>query len=120
MTETLARRLGLGARELVAFTGAGGKSTFMLALAAELAGTGKRVLVTTTTKMGRDQLTSVPEVCRHQDLPAVTKAVRSNPFVALITGGDSGIGRAVAILEKRLSNNQRELEGILEVAGRAG
>ena len=30
------------------------------------------------------------------------------------------IGRAVAILEKRLSNNQRELEGILEVAGRAG
>lgn len=88
MTEPLARRLGLGARELVAFTGAGGKSTLMLALAAELAGTGKRVLVTTTTKMGRDQLTSVPEVCRHQDLPAVTKAVRSNPFVALITGGD--------------------------------
>jgi molybdenum cofactor cytidylyltransferase len=80
--------LGLGKRELVAFTGAGGKSTLMLGLADELAGMGSRILVTTTTKMGRDQLTDVPAVCESEDLEAVAASLALHPFVALITGGD--------------------------------
>jgi molybdenum cofactor cytidylyltransferase len=88
VTGSLIDRLGLGRRELVAFTGAGGKSTLMLALADEIAGNGRRVLVTTTTKMGRDQLTNVPAVCQNDDLDAVVTALTRHRFVALITGGD--------------------------------
>ncbi|MDH3261376.1 MAG: selenium cofactor biosynthesis protein YqeC [Acidimicrobiia bacterium] len=88
MTGSLVRMLGLGTRELVAFTGAGGKSTLMLALGVELAGAGEHVLVTTTTKMGRAQLDGLPAVCRSEDRDAVTAAVAANSLVALATGGD--------------------------------
>lgn len=88
MTSSLADGLGLGRRELVAFTGAGGKSTLMLRLADELVEKGNRVLVTTTTKMGRDQLTAVPAVCESDDLAAVAAALARHPLIALITGGD--------------------------------
>lgn len=54
---TLADLFGLGGRELVAFTGAGGKSTLLLALGGELVSGGCRVVLTTTTKLGPDQLT---------------------------------------------------------------
>lgn len=88
MSGSLARVLGIGDRELVAFSGAGGKSTVMLRLGEELARAGKRVLVTTTTKMGRDQLDGLPGLCKSDDLHAVMTAVTSNSFVALVTGGD--------------------------------
>ncbi len=88
MTESIAKLLGLGERELVAFTGAGGKSSLMLRLGDELARSGQRVLVTTTTKMGRDQFERFPAVCTSHDLPAVTAAFASNNLVALTTGGD--------------------------------
>ncbi len=52
---TLAAALGLGDRELVAFVGAGGKSTLLFRLGEELASTGRRVVLTTTTKMGSQQ-----------------------------------------------------------------
>ena len=48
--------LELGERELVAFVGAGGKSSTMLALAERLVGEGKRVVVTSTTKVRHDQV----------------------------------------------------------------
>jgi probable selenium-dependent hydroxylase accessory protein YqeC len=43
--------LALGPREHVALVGAGGKTTLLFALAEELQRSGKRVLVTTTTKL---------------------------------------------------------------------
>jgi len=88
MNGSLARLLGIGERELVAFTGAGGKSTLMLSLGSELAAAGNRVLVTTTTKMGRSQLDGVVAVCRSDDPSDVAAAIASNRFVALVTGGD--------------------------------
>lgn len=88
MTESIVKLLGLGERELVAFTGAGGKSSLMLRLGDELARSGRRVLVTTTTKMGREQFEGFPAVCTSYDLPAVTAAFASNNLVALTTGGD--------------------------------
>lgn len=51
----LARALGLERARLVSLCGAGGKTTLMLALAAELAAAGERVLITTTTKIARDE-----------------------------------------------------------------
>ena len=88
VTDSVARLLGLGERELVAFTGAGGKSTLMLRLGEELANSGKRVVVTTTTKMGRDQVEGLPAVCRSDEITAVTAALDSTFLVALATGGD--------------------------------
>jgi len=53
---TLAARLGVGDRALVAFVGAGGKSTLLLSLGHELRTAGRRVVLSTTTKMGADQI----------------------------------------------------------------
>ncbi len=88
VTASLARMLDLLDRELVAFTGAGGKSSLMVRLGYELAGAGRRVLVTTTTKMGREQLEDLPAICRSPALDAVTVALSTHPLVALVTGGD--------------------------------
>jgi probable selenium-dependent hydroxylase accessory protein YqeC len=49
-------RFGLGERELVSFVGAGGKTTLMLGLGGDLADAGRRVVITTTTKMGAEQI----------------------------------------------------------------
>lgn len=56
MSESWAERLGLGERELIAFVGAGGKSTLMLGLGRELSDAGHRVVITTTTRMSADQI----------------------------------------------------------------
>lgn len=55
MTGDFATALAVGDREVVAFVGAGGKSTSLLLLGAELVASGRRVVMTTTTKMGVDQ-----------------------------------------------------------------
>lgn len=59
----LANQLGLGERELVSLVGGGGKSTMLFALGNGLASQGRRVVLTTTTKMSRDQALSAPTVC---------------------------------------------------------
>jgi probable selenium-dependent hydroxylase accessory protein YqeC len=57
--ETLAGALGLDAGELVAFVGAGGKTTAVSLLAVELVAAGRRVIVATTTAMLRRQMEAV-------------------------------------------------------------
>lgn len=47
--------IGVGTGELIAVVGAGGKTTLVERLGAELAADGRRVVMTTTTKMGSDQ-----------------------------------------------------------------
>lgn len=54
MTGPLGDAVGIGSRELVAFTGGGGKTTLLVQLGEELAGH-QPVLLTTTTKLGLDQ-----------------------------------------------------------------
>lgn len=58
MSESWAERIGLGGRNLVSFVGAGGKSTLMLGLGKELVEHGRRVVVTTTTRMSIDEIDS--------------------------------------------------------------
>ena len=59
MKQSLAAEFGIGERELVAFVGAGGKSTLLFRLGDELAERGATVMLTTTTKMGTDQARQV-------------------------------------------------------------
>ena len=82
---TLATRLGLGEQELIALVGGGGKSTLLFWLGADLAALGKQVVLTTTTKMGRDQVTSDVTVC--STIECAGKP--ANGPVMLVTGGDS-------------------------------
>lgn len=56
MSDSLSGRFGLGASELVAIVGAGGKTTTLQNLGNELAVDGARVVLTTTTKMSESQL----------------------------------------------------------------
>ncbi|MGI9585037.1 MAG: selenium cofactor biosynthesis protein YqeC [Acidimicrobiia bacterium] len=56
MTDSLVSRFGLGSSELIAVVGAGGKTTTVQRIGAELAADGDRVILTTTTKMSEGQL----------------------------------------------------------------
>src|SRR4030067_2612685 len=51
----LVRALGLEQARLISLCGAGGKTTLMFCLAREFVEAGERVLVTTTTKIARDE-----------------------------------------------------------------
>jgi probable selenium-dependent hydroxylase accessory protein YqeC len=51
----LIRSLGLEQARLISLCGAGGKTTLMFALAREFVAAGERVLITTTTKIARDE-----------------------------------------------------------------
>ena len=82
---TLSERMGLASREMVALVGGGGKSTILFRLGSELATEGRRVILTTTTKMGRDQVSGIRTVC-HSSACAVS--CRPDGPVMLVTGGD--------------------------------
>ena len=83
---SLAKDLGVGERELVAFTGAGGKTTLLLELGHELSSSGIQVVLGTTTRMGTDQIPSWAEVRTPGRLgPATT-------FVVERTDGPKVIG----------------------------
>lgn len=83
----LANPLGVGERELVAFTGAGGKSTLLLALGNELASQGHRVVLTTTTKLGPDQLSGT---VRWSPEPAEVERALAGPGPVFVVGSDQG------------------------------
>ena len=85
MTAPLREQLGIGEHELISIVGAGGKSTILFSLGSELAAAGRRVILTTTTKMARDQVTD--PVCWSVDPVAVERClVAGSPlFLALDT-----------------------------------
>ena len=84
---TLVERLGLGDRELVSLVGGGGKSTLLFGLGEELARAHHRVVLTTTTKMGRFQVIDFPNFCG--SLAEVGDALGKPGPVVLMTGGDN-------------------------------
>ena len=83
----LAAAFDLGPRELVAFTGGGGKTTLMMALSEQLAGRGDRVITTTTTKLGLDQ-TEGRTVCWSGDQAAVDDALAEARWVMVLSEAD--------------------------------
>lgn len=68
--DALSDRLGIGARDVVSFVGAGGKTTTMFRVARELRAAGHSVIVTTSTKMAADQRTAGLVVGPSSDDPA--------------------------------------------------
>ncbi len=80
--------LGLGDRELISLVGGGGKSTMLFGLGDELSSTGKRVILTTTTKMGRKQAMVVPTICWSADTDCAIDALDKPGPVMLVTDGD--------------------------------
>ncbi|PJF45005.1 MAG: putative selenium-dependent hydroxylase accessory protein YqeC [Phototrophicales bacterium] len=62
----LADALGIQRGDVVSFVGAGGKTTALLRLGYELVQDGWRVLATTTTRIGEDQLALFPHSTRWQ------------------------------------------------------
>lgn len=82
---------------VVTFTGAGGKTTAMWRLGHELAAAGWRVVATTTTRLGKDQLDRFPHVLIHPTPEALKAALCTRPFVLAVAGLDSAQGKAVGL-----------------------
>ncbi len=73
--------------DVVAFTGAGGKTSTLIALGHELAEAGLRVLATTTTRISTDQLDLMPYSTRlDTSMAAVSLALNDHRFVFLYGG----------------------------------
>lgn len=85
MSRPLRSQLSLGNRELVAIVGAGGKSTVLFTLGRELGAANDRVILTTTTKMARGQVTE--PACWSADSGVVDQALKPGEplFVAVGT-----------------------------------
>ena len=70
--------------DVVAFIGAGGKTSLMVGLGYELAEAGWRVLATTTTQLSQDQLGLFPcAMSSRADAPAISQALNDYQFVLL-------------------------------------
>lgn len=91
---SLVAALGIGDRELVAFTGAGGKTTLLLGLGKELTSLGKTVVLGTTTRMGTDQIPSWAEIVQ----PGVFGA--GSTFVVESIDGPKVMGSSPEIFDK--------------------
>ncbi|MCY3779497.1 MAG: selenium cofactor biosynthesis protein YqeC [Chloroflexi bacterium] len=70
--------------DVVAFVGAGGKTSLMVSLGYELAEAGWRVLATTTTQLARDQLSLFPAALPANTAPRlISRALNDKHFVLL-------------------------------------
>jgi len=92
---TLASALGVAAGEVVAFVGAGGKTSALFRLADEIAAAGGRVVTTTTTRLAASEMRRAPaHVRRAQDLPGALASARH----VLFTGGlDAATDKALGV-----------------------
>ncbi|MDK2967944.1 selenium cofactor biosynthesis protein YqeC [Lacrimispora sp.] len=92
-----ALRLSIKEPEIIAFTGGGGKTTAMFSLAEELAGCGKRVIVTTSTHIYRPVDRIVAEAADYKtvsDFLTINKEHFSTPAGwILVTGQPAGEGK---------------------------
>lgn len=116
---SVAEQLGLGSGELVAIVGAGGKSTLLLGLGRELSTAGSSVVMTTTTKMGADQLPDWAVACRTSG--EVDSAIAAGQPVFLLEGVDSSkiVGAAAAVVDEAFA--RRDVDFVLaEADGAAG
>lgn len=78
----LHRAFDIARGDVVSLIGAGGKTSTLVALAHELADEGWRVLATTTTRIGEDQLRLMPHTLRYDaGSPAMAAAMAEQRFV---------------------------------------
>lgn len=86
----LIEALGLQQSHLIALCGAGGKTTLMFSLAREFVAAGERVLITTTTKIARDEADGWPSFAATTQEQVLEHARRLLP--------ESGPGRSGAVI----------------------
>ncbi len=100
MTTMLSLRIGLGSRELVSIVGAGGKTTILGILGRELASTGARVILTTTTRMAASQVTE--PVCWSDDAVHIERSL--DPGTALFVLCGSSRGKVTGLRRETIDN----------------
>jgi molybdenum cofactor cytidylyltransferase len=97
---TLAAALGVVAGEVVAFVGAGGKTTAMFRLATEIAAGGGRVVTTSTTRLAASEAARAPVHVRAvADLPAALATAR---HVLLTGGADAAADKVLGVAPETL------------------
>ncbi len=101
--------LDILSQDVVAFTGAGGKTSALVALGRELAADGWRVLATTTTRLGAEQIELFPTAC-HQAFSgaALAEALEQHRFAFYYTVLRRG--KALGIAPEQLGDLMREAE----------
>lgn len=88
----LCEGLGVARGEVVAFVGAGGKTSALLNLGHELVEAGWRVMATTTAHVAAEQLDLVPQVVRTGvSMRALSDALRDSRFVFLYDSVRAGL-----------------------------
>jgi molybdenum cofactor cytidylyltransferase len=96
--------LRLTHRDEVAFVGAGGKTTAMFCLANEIVESGGRVITTTTTRLGLDQLSLAPvHVTTIEELQV---ALQTSPHVLLTGEIDRTQPKLLGVSQSLISNLQ--------------
>jgi molybdenum cofactor cytidylyltransferase len=118
VSESWAERLSLGAKDLISFVGAGGKSTLMLALGRELVAQGRRVVVTTTTKMSLDEISS-PVVDSIKGVEANLER-RPGPVFVVRRGADDKVVGPAATEIDRLFRETSADDVLVEADGASG
>ncbi len=89
---SLAEALGAGRGDVVTFVGAGGKTTSMFRLAAELCAAGLRVVTTTTTHISQEQILLSPVSIVIDELDSLTAHLDQHGQ-CLVIGEPDGKGR---------------------------
>ncbi|MCC7352170.1 MAG: putative selenium-dependent hydroxylase accessory protein YqeC [Anaerolineae bacterium] len=98
----LRRALRIWPKEVVAFTGAGGKTAALFRLAGELAAAGWRVITTTTTRLGLDQLALAPRVQHISDLSRLADALAQYHQVLVIGGEDKTTQKTLGLTSEQV------------------
>lgn len=102
---SLIRAFRIGRHDVVAFVGAGGKSTLMFCLAGELAAAGLRVVTTTTTHLFSLQMRQAPASLMLRDagtLPAELPGLLAEYGHVAVAGGVTAAGDKVQGLPPEL------------------
>lgn len=108
---TLASALGVAAGDIVAFVGAGGKTTAMFCLAAEIVIAGGRVVTTTTTRIALEQTRYAPIHVR--SVTALQRAIARSAHVLLTGPVDSLEGKALGVAPGSLCNLRLPITNLL-------
>jgi molybdenum cofactor cytidylyltransferase len=97
-TMQLNEALGLGNHEMVALIGAGGKTTTLLHLAKELRDAGKKVLVTTTTKIFKPSKPHVDKLFIVEDLRGLLReTAKLDPPLVIGAGSKIEEGKLIGL-----------------------
>lgn len=113
----LIEALGLRDSHLISLCGAGGKTTLMFSLAREFVATGERVLITTTTKIAREEAAGWPSFAAASADEVLEKTYRLLQEDAAFRGG-------AALVYSHLGHDGHRLAGfapdLVDTLGQAG